>query len=64
MSKKIVHKAERFNLRRLSRVFRQPKQAVTAAEANLLEPYDWGAAGEPKGKSLKYVAGRGWIIGD
>lgn len=32
-------------------------------DESLLEPYDWGTAGRPKGQPMSYVPGKGWIIG-
>ena len=29
-----------------------------------LEPYDWGEAGEPAGEAVRYVPGRGFVVGE
>ncbi len=33
----------------------------TAPDASLLEPYDRGPGGPPKGKPFRYEVGRGWV---
>lgn len=39
-------------------------QAVRRADPSLLDPYDWGPEGVPKGKPLQYVPGKGFVLED
>jgi len=39
-------------------------QAARRADPSLLDPYDWGPEGVPKGKPLHYVPGRGFVLED
>lgn len=34
------------------------------ATPSLLDPYDWGPDGIPKGKPLRYVLGQGFVVED
>jgi hypothetical protein len=35
-----------------------------ATPPSLLDPYDWGPDGIPKGKPLRYVLGQGFVVED
>lgn len=39
-------------------------QAARPADPSLLDPYDWGPEGVPKGKPLQYVPGKGFVLED
>ena len=39
-------------------------QAARPADPSLLDPYDWGPEGVPKGKPLHYVPGKGFVLED
>lgn len=38
--------------------------ALKPSPEPLLEPYDWGPDGEPKGQPIRYVPGEGWKVGE
>lgn len=51
----------------IERVHNAPAVAVQVrrrADPSLLDPYDWGPEGVPKGKPLGYVPGRGFVVED
>ena len=39
-------------------------QGARRADPSLLDPYDWGPEGVPKGKPLHYVPGKGFVLED
>lgn len=39
-------------------------QVSRRADPSLLDPYDWGPEGVPKGQPLRYVAGQGFVLED